>query len=172
MSQTISFKINNLPHYEIEDFLDNWSQFGSYTQLKKGAYKLIGKNNEKSVLSVTSEEIKIDGNIPVDAKTIIEEFSAICAETMTRQIDAEYTETLEGEVIDKNDNSKGPNFNSKFNANFQAQFQQFQWKNLPWQSKLKVALFFAIAIPLLIIIIPIALIFMLIRIILFRLFAK
>ena len=172
LSQTISFKINKLPHYEIEDFLESWNQIGQFSILKKGVYKLVGGNNEKSVLSVHSTEIKIDGNIPADAATIIEKFSIVCADTMTRQINPEYTEVLEGEVIDKNEKPSGANFNPKFNTNFQAQFQQFQWKNLPWQSKLKVGLFMAIAIPLFIILIPIAILFMLLRVILFKLYAK
>ena len=172
MSHTISFKINKLPHYEVEDFLENWNQFGSHSLLKKGVYKLIGGNNEKSVLSVSQTEIKIDGNIPIAAKGLIEEFSSICADTIARQVTPEINEVLEGEVIDKNAKTNGPGFNAKFNPNFQAQFQQFQWKNLPWQSKIKVAIFLAIAIPLFIILIPIAIVFMLIRVILFKLFHR
>jgi hypothetical protein len=172
LSQTLSFKINNLPHFEVEEFLENWKQIGTYSILKKGAYKLVGRNNEKSVLSITPNEIKIDGNIPSEAAKIIEEFSSICADTLARQINPEVTDVLEGEFIDKNSKTNSAGFNSKFNSNFQAQFQQFQWKNLPWQSKLKVGLFFLIAIPLLIIIIPLAIIFMLIRIILFKVFHK
>jgi hypothetical protein len=172
LSQTLTFKINKLPHFEIEDFLESWNQIGNHSLLKKGVYKLIGGNNEKSVLSIGPTEIKIDGNIPAEAASIIEKFSSICADTLSRQVTPEVTEVLEGEVIGKNDKPSGPGFNAKFNTNFQAQFQQFQWKNLPWQSKLKVGLFIAIAIPLFIILIPIAIIFMLIRVILFKVFGK
>lgn len=141
-------------------FLHHWQQFGSYQQIADLQFKLIGKDNMISVLTLTQDEITIDGKVPSETFMLIDTLAKAC----------EGDKPLEGEVIDKNQTQGFSDyFTSGPNNNVGSPFVMRQFGKITALSKTKIILVLIIAIPILIIMIPIAIVIMIIRIILFKL---
>ncbi len=171
MTQTVSIPYESLDSQVLNNFLLAWERIGSWEKMKDNVFKLIGENNEKSVMSIQPKKIQIDGNIPIAAKELIQQLTNHLKPNKTIITETEETvEVLEGEFIDKNNRHHSQQ--EQFKSQFQAQFQQFQWKNIPLKSKLKFGLFAIIAIPVLIIIVPIAICLIIIRMLAFKLFRR
>lgn len=171
MTQSVSIPFDSLDSNVLKSFLAAWEKIGSWEKMKEGVFKLIGNNNEKSVLSIQSSKIQIDGNIPSNAKDLIQQLSDhLHSKQELKESYQEAEDVLEGEFIGKG--SKNQSQQDQFKSQFQAQFQQFQWKNLPLKSKLKFGLFALLAIPLLILMIPIAIFVIIIKVITFKLFHR
>ena len=162
MNKTLCIEIHQDPTKHVEQFLQNWLQFGAYEQVSEVDYDLIGSTGKASRMSLTQFKITISGDIPSDTFMLIDSLAKAC----------ESDKIIEGEFIDKNQ-AQNPQFNGAFtgnpNASFEIPFAMRQFGKISALSKTKMVLVLLIAIPLLIIMIPIAIVLMIFKIIMFKL---
>ena len=166
LKKTLTINIHQDPTKHVDDFLQDWLQFGAYEQTSELHYELIGNSGKVSILSMTQEVITIQGEIPSQSFMLIDVLSKAC----------EGDRVIEGEVIDKNQTSQSgqPNFEDLFgNKNGGAGFKMPMGMNsmikISSLSKAKLVLLMIVAVPLLIIMIPIMMVIMIFKVIMFKL---
>jgi len=162
VNKTLNIEIFKDPTKHVEQFLQDWLQFGAYEQVSEVDYDLFGRTGKTSRMSMTQYKITISGDIPSETFMLIDALAKAC----------ESDKIIEGEFVDKN-KKQNPQFNGTFtsgrNASFEVPFGVQQFGKITALSKTKMILVLLLAIPLLIIMIPIAIVVMIIKIIMFKL---
>lgn len=166
MNKTLTIDIHQDPTSHVEQFLQNWLQFGAYEQISELEFELIGQTGKTSSLSMTQYKITISGNIPSESFMIIDTLSKAC----------ESDKIIEGEVIDRNQTgqAKQANFENLFGnqaggaTGFKIPMGMNSMIKISGMSKFKLILLLIIAIPLLIVMIPVVIIVSIIKIIMFK----
>jgi hypothetical protein len=162
LNKTLCIEIHQDPTKHVEQFLQDWLQFGAYEQVSEVDYDLIGRTGKASRMSLTQYKITISGNIPSETFMLIDKLAKAC----------ESDKIIEGEFIDKTQR-QNPQFNGTFtggaNGSFEVPFAMRQFGKISALSKTKMVLVLLLAIPLLIIMIPIAIVVMIFKIIMFKL---
>jgi len=162
LNKTLTIDIHQDPTKHVDNFLQQWLQFGAYEQLSEVEYELISQAGKESKLCLTQFKITITGNIPSESFMLIDGLAKAC----------EADKIIEGEFIDKGQ-KQNPQFNGAFNGNpnasFEVPFAMRQFGKISALSKTKMVLVLILAIPLLIIMIPIAIVVMIFKIIMFKL---
>lgn len=162
MNKSLCIEIHQDPTKHIEQFLQDWLQFGAYEQVSEVDYDLIGRDGKASRMSLTQYKITISGHIPSETFMLIDQLAKAC----------ESDKIIEGEFIHKNQRQNS-HFNGTFtgdpNASFEMPFAMRQFGKISALSKTKMVLVLLLAIPLLIIMIPIAIVVMIFKIIMFKL---
>ena len=162
MNKSLCIEIHQDPTKHVEQFLQDWLQFGAYEQISEVDYDLIGATGKASRMNLTQYKITITGEIPSETFMLIDSLARAC----------ESDKIIEGEFIDKNQR-QNPQFNGSFTGNSNASFEipigMRQFGKITALSKTKMVLVLLLAIPLLIILIPIAIVVMIFKIIMFKL---
>lgn len=162
LKKALCIEIHQDPTKHVEQFLQDWLQFGAYEQITEVDYDLIGQSGKASRMTLTQYKITISGDIPSETFMLIDRLAKAC----------ESDKIIEGEFIDKNQRQK-PQFNGSFTGGPKGAFEipigMRQFGQISAMSKTKMVLVLLLAIPLLIIMIPIAIVVMIFKIIMFKL---
>ncbi len=162
MNKTLTITIHQDPTQHVEDFFNGWHQFGSIEQISDLEYRLIGPCEKASVLTLGQHEITITGEIPSVSFMLIDQLSRAC----------EADKVIEGEVIDKNQRTQ-PDFNNPFaqagGAGFKMPLGMGSVIKISSLSKAKLILLLILALPLIIIMLPVIFVVAIYKIIRFKL---
>ncbi len=167
MNKTLTIAIHQDPTQHVEDFFNGWHQFGSIEQISDLEYRLIGPCEKSSVLTLGQHEITITGEIPSVSFMLIDQLSRAC----------EADKVIEGEFIDKNqtaqNNTNNPFANSSFGqaggAEFKMPLGMSSVIKISSLSKAKLILLLILALPLIIIMLPVIFVVAIYKIIRFKL---
>ncbi len=162
MNKTLTIQIHQDPTRHVEEFFNGWHQFGSIEQISDLEYKLVGPCEKSSIMTLGQFEITITGEIPSVSFMLIDQLSRAC----------ESDKVIEGEVIDKNQTAQ-PDFNNPFGqaggAAFKMPLGMSSMIKISGMSKAKLILLMILALPLIIIMLPVIFVVAIYKIIRFKL---
>ncbi len=162
LNKTLTIQIHQDPTRHVEEFFNGWRQFGSIEQISDLEFKLVGPGEKTSTITLGQYEINITGEIPSVSFMLIDQLSRAC----------EADKIIEGEVIDKNQTAQA-DFNNPFGQTGSTAFKMPLGVNAMFKissmSKAKLILLLILALPLLIIMLPVIFVVAIYKIIRFKL---
>lgn len=161
MSKQLEIIIYKDPESHIQVFLQEWLRIGTYQSLSSLHHKLESNEGKKCELYVKNDRIIIHGEIPSQSLMLIDRLSKSC----------EADKIIEGEFVGKG-TQQAPDFETLFsqqNVNGQIPFTIRQFGKISTLSKTKMVILLILSLPLLLIMIPVAIIYMIIKVIMFKL---